>query len=106
MALWDELVAGTRILIPSGFVPSGPVPPTVTPQHNSQLAFEILVRGDQAGGRDSVIPLALLVRLASEACLPLNELPVSIAMKEGKSCGRLVVDATRGRLNSPEKKYI
>ena len=86
------------------FVPSGPAPLAAPPERDTQLAFEILVRGDQAGGRACVIPLSLLIGLAVADGLPLKELPVSIAMKEGKPCGRLVVDATRGHLNSPEKK--
>ena len=103
-ALWGELVAGSKMLIPDGFIPSGPPLPVPPPEVNTQLAFEILVRGDQAGGRACVIPLRLLIELAADADMQLNEIPVSIAMKEGKTCGRLVVDATRGGLNSPEKK--
>ena len=103
-ALWAELVGGSKMLIPWGFTPSGPPPTGPPPEVNTQLAFEILVRGDQAGGRACVIPLELFTELAADAGMLVNEIPVSIAMKEGKSCGRLVVDATRGGLNSPEKK--
>ena len=103
-ALWDELVHGARMVIPNGFVPSGSPLPRAPPALDTQLAFEVLVRGDQVAGRACVIPLALFAKLATTADLSINEIPVSIAMKEGKASGRLVVDATRGGLNTPDKK--
>ena len=64
------------------------------------------MRGDQSGGRACVIPLTLFVRLAADASISFNEVSVSIAAKEVKPCGRLVVEATRGGLNSDDKKAL
>ena len=46
-----------------------PHPPISPPARDTQLAFEVLVRGDQAAGRACVIPLALFVELASNAAV-------------------------------------
>ena len=94
------------MIIPRGFTPSGAPPDRHAPTPSVQLAFEVLVGGDQVGGRACVIPQATFIEIADIEGLPINEVPMSIAAKEGKPCGRLVVDATRGGLNSDEKRAL
>ena len=75
------------MIIPRGFSSSEATPTRQAPTISIQLAFEVLVRGDQAGGRACVITLATFTELAGIEGLPVNEVPVSTAAKEGKPCG-------------------
>lgn len=74
------------------------------PRATTNLAFEVLVRGDQAKGRVCVIPLNLFLDCTEASGIAANCCQRNIARKANKRCGRLVIDASRAGLNCALKK--
>jgi len=101
---WKSLVRGSSIVLPESFRPSPLHCRRTDPPRAEQLALEQLIKKDIDLGRSCALPQSLFFRLAYAETLPQNFIPVDIAHKADTPKGRLVVDATRGGLNSEEKK--
>ena len=105
MDAYHALPQGARIHLPPAFMPNGGrADPIADPGY--ELAKEYIFLKDHKAGRSSILPLATAQRLFAAAGKPLHSVPYFITNAVGKDEGRLVVDVTRGGLNSPEKRAL